>query len=252
MDIRIRSLDIAVRMRLDEVKKLDSRLDDVRNEQSLISQIQKEVYSRGDTYLELTTSELRKKVEFKVKRLNEESMYARDWDQAEKDADMLRSEITALMKQAAICKVSELSNRASKQLQKIDLIMRATTDTTKMPRIYKVSVRSNPDRQIKKPRPGQPSYKPAFITSSTPVSAFDANIASNQRHSARKRFNVNRKSPFPRPALVNDTDDTKLQYVDTVELDFSRMTPVSSRRGDQTDRLTLKSVSTSTIPALSE
>lgn len=255
MDFRIRSLDVSVRLRLDEIRKLDDRLENLRNEEHLMAQIKTEVYNRGDTFLELTVSELIKSVEFRVKRLIEEITYARDWEHTKRDADTLRSEITALMKQAAICKVSELSSRAAKQLQKIDLIMRATADPVKMPKIYKVSERSNSDqRLVKKQKPSQPqgAYKSAFLTSSTPISAFSSNHK-QENIRTRKRVGLSRNHSYRRPVLENHSDDTKLQYVDTVELDLSRLTPSSPRhKGDQSDRLTLKSVSTSTIPALSE
>ncbi|KAH3886607.1 protein Hook homolog 1-like [Dreissena polymorpha] len=267
MDIRIRSLDIAVRLRMDEIKKLEDRVEDTEAEEKLVEQIRKEIYTHGDTFLELTVSELVKKLDFKKRRLQDELSYARDWEQPSRDADMLRSEITALMKQAAICKATELSNRAAKQLQKIDLIMRGTSDSFRMPKIYKVSERGNSDQRSHRSklsnghRHPQFPHKPAFITSSTPINSFDSGGGSMTSRSTHKRFNVQTsnvvrvsKSRAGRPpALGNYTDDSKIQYIDTVELDLSRLTPVSSsRRESQSDRMTLKSVSDSTVPAILE
>lgn len=256
MDIRIRSLESSVRLRLDESKKLAGRLEDVKNEQTLVGQIKAEVFNTGNTYLELAISDLLKQVDFRHKRLKEEFKYAQDWESITRDADVLRSEVTALMKQAAICKMADLSNRAAKQQQKIDLIMRSKTDTVKMPRIYKVSDRRNSDnRNVKKQKQTNTAHRPAFLTSSTPISAFDSSSFSGQSsYGPRKRVGLNRTQSYhQRPVLENHTDDTKLQYIDTVELELSGVTPVnSSRPGNQTDRMTLKSVSTGTIPALSE
>ena len=260
MDMRIRSLDVNVRQRLDDVSKIEKRLEDMNNEERLIAQIKNEVYIHGDTFLELTASELLKSVEFSLKRLDEELKYARDWEFTKRDADVLRSEVTALMKQATICKVAELSNRAAKQIQKIELIMRATSETVKMPRIYKVSERSNSDNRLvgmKKHRSYQQNlsqrpYKQAFLTSSTPTTAFDSSHHPGTPRSRHKVGLVNRNQSYRRPMLRNHSDDTKLQYIDTVELDLSSVIPTSVSRGDQSDRLTLNSVSSSTIAALSE
>ncbi|WAR01397.1 hypothetical protein MAR_007955 [Mya arenaria] len=262
MDIRIRSLDIAVRLRMDEIKKLEDRAEDVENESKLAAQVRKEIYIQGDTFLELTISELVKKFEYKKRRLQEELAYGRDWEQPSRDADVLRSELTAFMKQAGICKATELCDRAAKQIQKIDLIMRGTTDTFKTPRIYKVSDRRNSDNRLPKHQhslnssvSSSKTSKPAFITSSTPVNGFDVNAKAAATMRTRKRVaaNVNRPRNRPPDLGYNHTDDSKIQYIDTVELDLSRLTPSSpSRRESQSDRMTLKSMSDSTIPAIFE
>lgn len=250
MDIRIRALDIGVRLRMDEAKRLEDRLEDMKEDERLAQQMRSEIYHQGDTFLELTASELVKHMEFKHRRLQEELKYAKDWEQPMRDADILRAEITGLMKQAAICKVPDLGDRAAKQLQKIDLIMRGVSDNTKMPRIYRVSDRSNADHR-------KPGSKPVFLTASTPVGAFDRNGGiKTPTTRTRKRIGVNKVvGGFKHPSLENHTDDSKIQYIDTMELDLSRVTPTSNRsypRGNQSDRMTMKSVSSCTIPAISE
>lgn len=267
MDIRIRSLDIAVRLRMDEIKKLEDRIEDTENEIKLAAQIKKEIYLQGETFLELSISELLKKMEFKKRRLQDELTYAQDWEQPNRDADMLRMELTAFMKQAGICRATELCERAARQIQKIDLIMRGTTSTFKTPRVYKVSDRKNSDHKTYPKHSHSHSHshntsmtsrssKPAFVTSSTPVQGYDGHARMPPINS-RKRIAVGSVSRNGRngrrPTLANHTDDSKLQYVDTVELDLSRMTPTSpSHRGLQTDRMTLKSMSDTSVPAIFE
>ena len=247
MDIRIRSLDIGVRLRMDEVKRVEDRLEDLKEDERLAHQMRSEIYHQGDTFLELTATELVKHLDFRQRRLLEELKYARDWDQPKRDADILRSEIKAFMKQAAVCKVTDLGERAAKQLQKIDLIMRGVSDTTKMPRIYRVSERTNTDHRQKL----RQTSKPAFLTSSTPVSSFDTSSMKASTKRNRKRPDGTKISTFRHPSLENHTDDSKIQYIDTVDLDLSRMTPSStSRRGDQSDRMTMKSVSSTTVPPI--
>lgn len=250
MDIRIRSLDISVRLRMDEVKRIEDRLEDLKEDERLAHQMRSEIYHQGDTFLELTATELVKHLEFKQRRLQEELKYARDWEQPKRDADTLRAEIKALMKQAAICKVTDLGERAAKQLQKIDLIMRGVSETTKMPRIYRVSERSNADQRQKQ----KPVSRPAFLTASTPISNFDnSNMKAVPKLRHRKKIGVGKINTFRHPSLENHTDDSKIQYIDTVELDLSRVTPSSiSRRESQSDRMTMKSVSSTTIPAINE
>ncbi|KAL4224235.1 hypothetical protein ACF0H5_017688 [Mactra antiquata] len=255
MDIRIRSLDISVRLRMDEIKRIEDRLEDTKNEERLTKQIKSEIFHQGDTFLELTVTELIKHLDFKNKRLVDELKYARDWDHPRRDADVLRAEISALMKQAAICKITELSERAARQLQKIDLIMRGVSDTTKIPRIYKVSERSSSDRrEYKTPRP---STKPTFVAASTPINGFDAS-ARNITPRMRKRFSMAKNTTrgnrsFGQSFHDNHTDDSKLQYIDTVELDLSQVTPSHTQpRGSQSDRMTIKSISTTGIPAINE
>lgn len=256
MDIRIRSLDISVRLRMDEIKRIEDRIEDVKNEERLAKQIKSEIYHQGDSFLELSTSELIKHLDFKHKRLLDEFKYAKDWEQPRRDADTLRTEISALMKQAAICKITELSDRAARQLQKIDLIMRGVSDTTKMPRIYKVSERSNSDRRDYKPVKHQ--SKPTFVAASTPINGFDANSKSftprmRKRFSLASKNNSRANRSFGPSVLDNHTDDSKIQYIDTVDLDLSRVTPTNTQpRGSQSDRMTIKSVSTTGIPAIIE
>ncbi|XP_045173288.1 uncharacterized protein LOC123534893 [Mercenaria mercenaria] len=247
MDIRIRSLDIGVRLRMDEVKRVEDRSEDLKEDERLAHQMRSEIYHQGDTFLELTATELVKHLEFRQRMLQEELKYARDWEQPKRDADTLRSEIKAFMKQAAICKVTDLGERAAKQLQKIDLIMRGVSDTTKMPRIYRVSERSNADQRQKQ----KPASKPAFLSASTPIGAFDNSSLKTTSKRNRKRPEVNKVSTFRHPSLENHTDDSKIHYIDTVELDLSRVTPsIMSRRESQSDRMTMKSVSSTTIPAI--
>jgi hypothetical protein len=234
---------------MDEVKRVEDRLEDLKEDEKLVHQMRSEIYHQGDTFLELTATELVKHLEFRQRRLHEELKYARDWEQPKRDADILRSEIKAFMKQAAICKVTDLGERAAKQLQKIDLIMRGVSDTTtKMPRVYRVSERSNADQRQKL----RQTSKPAFLTSSTPISSFDSSSNKPTLRRNRKRPEGNKViNTFKHPSLENHTDDSKIQYIDTVDLDLSRMTPSSvSRRGDQSDRMTMKSVSSTTIPPI--
>lgn len=253
IDIRIRSLDIGVRLRMDEIKRIEDRIEDVKEDEKLAVQIKNEIYRQGDTFLELTVSELVKHLEFKNKRLCEELKYARDWEQPMRDADTIRTEIIALMKQAAICKIPDMGERAAKQIQKIDLIMRGVSDTTMLPRIYKVSERSKAEKQklqIPKQKPTQ--GKRAFLTASTPIDNFDTTLR-NPAVRSRKKLAVNRANHYKYPSLENHTDDSKIQYIDTMELDLSGLTPTSStHRGNHSDRMTLKSVSSTTIPAISE
>ena len=264
MDIRIKSLDIGIRLRMDEQKKIEDRIEDLAAEEKLASQIKSEIYVQGDTYLELTSSELVKKLGFKRKRLEDELRYAKDWSVSKREADILRTEIAAHIKQAAICKLTDLGNRASKQLQKIDLIMRGTLGHNTMPKIFKVSDKSNSDtkRSDFRPTPQQhPKSKPAFITSSTPINAFDSTYKAHQSARTRKKMSMSRGTgrhlqPMPQtPSLDNHTDDAKMQFIDTTEIDLTGISPTPSnaprRGGGQSDRMTIKSTSNSTVHTVS-
>ena len=254
MDIRIKSLDIGVRMRSEDIKKVEERVEDIISDERLATQMKSEIYLQGDTYLELTSSELANRMETRHKRLNEELKFAKDWDHNRREADMLRSEISAMIKQASICKLSELGSRASKQLQKIDLIMRGTNSSTKMPNIYKVSERkpTNESRNVFKPKS---KHQTAFISASTPINGSYDKSGNTRNMKSRRKITVGKGGgkSYRYPVLENHTDDTKLQYYDTAELDLSASTPsLTHRRHNQSDRMTIKSVSTTTIDAIAE
>ena len=175
MDARIRAFDAATKTKLDAIREVEKLIEISKNEENLAAQIKSEVYLQGDSFLEKTVLELVKRLEEKRKRLNAQLKTAQMWAESKKEAQMLTKEVLALQQQAEINRLGEFATRASNQVEKIDSIMKHTSEI-KMPRIFKVSAKVTPiqrtpmenDKLNTSKKVALAKPKAVFLTSSTP------------------------------------------------------------------------------------
>ena len=237
MDTKIRAFDLSVTAKNEAIKDLERMIENAKNEGNLASQIKSEIYLQGDSFLEKTVAELVKRIEEKRKKLTAQLKTAQMWAESKKEAKWLTKEVSALQQQAEINRLSDLALRAVDQIDKIDRIMKHTSEI-KMPRIFKVSARVTPiqkhtvEAEAQSGNQRVPVAKPksVFLTSSTPN---DMHIDNNYKESVPSfktrrtpRDKVKTARSFP---LIKDdlSDSVTVHSLSGSQIDLSARTDVS-------------------------
>ena len=234
MDTKIRAFELSVATKNETIKDLEKMIENAKNEENLASQIKSEIYLQGDSYLEKTVAELVKRLEEKRKKLIAQLKTAQMWAESKKEAKSLTKEVSALQQQAEINRLSELALRAVDQVDRIDKIMKHTSEI-KMPRIFKVSARVTPiqknavetEMQNRNQRASVAKPKSVFLTSSTPN---DLHIDNNYKESMpsfkTRRDKVKTARSFP---LIKDdlSDSVTVHSLSGSQIDLSARTDVS-------------------------
>ena len=237
MDAKIRAFDLSVKTKNETINGLEKMIESAKSEENLASQIKSEIYLQGDSFLEKTVAELVKRLEEKRKKLTAQLKTAQMWAESKREAQSLTKEVSALQQQAEINRLSELALRAVDQIDKIDRIMKHTSEI-KMPRIFKVSARVKPIQ--KKPteteiqnanqRVAVAKSKSVFLTASTPN---DLHVDNNYKESVpsfktRKtpRDKVKTARSFP---LISDdlSDSVTVHSLSGSQIDLSSRTDIS-------------------------